>query len=173
MLSTIDILKCVVSMKSTNSHACEAWELLLKFFFSQRADLPTMAAEFELSPAQCHLLNLIDPDQPTSMGRLAETLACDASNMTGLVDRLESRGLVRRCPSSEDRRVKVLELTPAGGRLRAVVLDRMSKPPQSLGRLSQDEQQAVVRVVRGLLDERCTKETGHWCGAGLRSRTRG
>ena len=30
-------------MKSTNSHACEAWELLLKFFFSQRADLPTMA----------------------------------------------------------------------------------------------------------------------------------
>ena len=157
MLSTIDILKCVVSMKSTNSHACEAWELLLKFFFSQRADLPTKAAEFELSPAQCHLLHLIDPEQPTSMGRLAETLACDASNMTGLVDRLESRGLVRRCPSSEDRRVKVLELTPAGARLRAVVLDRMSKPPESLDRLSQDEQRALVRLLRRLLDERCTK----------------
>ena len=52
------------------------------------------------------------------MGRLAETLSCDASNVTGLVDRLESRGLVRRAPSAEDRRVKVLQLTPTGARLR-------------------------------------------------------
>src|SRR2546422_4528318 len=148
MLSTIDILKCVVSMKSTNSHACEAWELLLKFFFSQRADLPTMAAEFELSPAQCHLLHLIDPEQPTSMGRLAETLACDASNMTGLVDRLESRGLVRRCPSPEDRRVKVLELTPAGGPPRAGGPGRMGQTPQSPGRLVQGGKQTVVRMLR-------------------------
>src|SRR3989442_12166771 len=96
MLSTIDILKCVVPMKSMNSHACEAWELLLKFFFSQRADLPTMAADFELSPAQCHLLHLIDPEQPTSMGRLAETLPCDAANMTGLGARLACRRLVPR-----------------------------------------------------------------------------
>jgi len=36
------------------------------------------------------------------MGQLAETLACDASNVTGLVDRLESRGLVRRRPSVAD-----------------------------------------------------------------------
>src|SRR2546422_9146490 len=144
MLSTIDILKCVVSMKSTNSHACEAWELLLKFFFSQRADLPTMAAEFELSPAQCHLLHLIDPEQPTSMGRLAETLACDASNMTGLVDRLGSRGLVRRCPSSEDRRVKVLEVPPAGARPRAGRPGRVSEAPRSLGRPSPGEEAVVV-----------------------------
>src|SRR2546428_3243642 len=137
MLSTIDILKCLVSMKSTNSHACEAWGLLLKFFFSQRADLPTMAAEFELSPAQCHLLHLIDPEQPTSMGRLAETLACDASNMTGLVDRLESGGLVRRCPAAEDRRGEKLELTPAGGRPRAGGPGGHGEPPARLGRVSQ------------------------------------
>ena len=53
------------------------------------------------------------------MSRLADTLSCDASNVTGLVDRLESRGLVRRQPSAEDRRVKVLQLTPAGSRLRS------------------------------------------------------
>ena len=64
----------------------------MKFFFTQRADLPTLASEFELSPAQCHVLHLIEPDRPIPMGRLAEALACDASNVTGLVDRLESRG---------------------------------------------------------------------------------
>src|SRR5499427_7473977 len=122
-------------MKSDRSKACEAWRLLVKFFFTQRADLPAIASEFELSPAQCHVLHLIEPDQPVPMGRIAEALACDASNVTGLIDRLESRGLVRRQPSAEDRRVKVLELTPAGARLRSIVLERMTRPPDTLQRL--------------------------------------
>ena len=86
------------------------------------------------------------------MGRLAEALACDASNVTGLVDRLESRGLVRRQPSPEDRRVKALELTPPGARLRSKVLERMAKPPGSLGRLSADEHRALVKILKRLLD---------------------
>jgi MarR family transcriptional regulator, organic hydroperoxide resistance regulator len=138
-------------MKATNSRACEAWELLLKFFFSQRADLPAVAAEFDLSPAQCHLLHLIEPGQPLPMGRLAETMACDRSNVTGLVDRLESRGLVCRKESPDDRRLKVLALTPAGARLRAGVLERIKKPPEILNRLSEAEQRALVRILRRLL----------------------
>jgi DNA-binding MarR family transcriptional regulator len=139
-------------MKSTNSQACEAWQLLVKFFFSRRADLPTIASEFELSAAQCHVLHLMEPDRPIPMGRIAEGLACDASNVTGLVDRLESRGLIRRQPSAEDRRVKVLELTSAGIRLRATVMERMTKPPDSLARLSADEQKSLVKILRRLLD---------------------
>src|SRR6188474_1171602 len=138
-------------MKET---ACEAWELLLRFFFSQRADLPGLAAEFELSPAQCHVLHLIEPERPLPMGELADTLACDKSNVTGLVDRLESRGLIRRRPSREDRRLKVLDLTPAGARLRTVVLERMGKPPETLARLSADEQRALVKILKHLLDSR-------------------
>ena len=139
-------------MKPRTPHTCEAWELLLKFFFSQRADLPALAAEFDLSPVQCHVLRLIEPGQPVPMGRIAETLACDASNVTGLVDRLEARGLVRRQPSEEDRRVKALDLTPTGARLRAVVLERMTKPPDTLSRLSPSEQRSLARILRRLLD---------------------
>jgi DNA-binding MarR family transcriptional regulator len=139
-------------MRSTNSQACEAWRLLVKLFFTQRADLPTLASEFELSPAQCHVLHLIEPHRPIPMGRLAEALACDASNVTGLVDRLESRGLVRRQLSAADRRVKVLELTPAGARLRSIVLQRMTKPPESFGRLSASEQRTLVKILKHLLD---------------------
>src|SRR5216117_3080759 len=152
MLSTIEDLNYIAAMKSAKSQACEAWQLLVKLFFTQRADLPTVASEFELSPAQCHVLHLIEPDQPIPMGRIAEALACDASNVTGLIDRLESRGLVRRQPSAGDRRVKVLELTPAGMRLRSTVLKRMTKPPDSLGRLSADEQRALVKILKRLLD---------------------
>src|SRR3954447_19592010 len=111
-------------------------QLLTQLFFAQRSHLPSLAAELELSPAQCHVLHLIEPGQSIAMGQLAETLACDASNVTGLVDRLESRGLVRRRPSDADRRVKVLDLTPKGTRLRGLLLDRMTAPPASLQRLS-------------------------------------
>jgi MarR family transcriptional regulator, organic hydroperoxide resistance regulator len=139
-------------MKSKKSDACEAWQMLVKLFFARRADLPSVASEFELSPAQCHVLHLIEPDQPVPMGRIAAALACDASNVTGLIDRLESRGLVRRQPSSQDRRVKVLVLTPEGARLRSTVIERMIQPPDTLGRLSVDEQQALVRLLKRLLD---------------------
>src|SRR5438477_7966889 len=113
-------------MPHASSHVCDAWQLLVRFFFAQRAHLPPLAAELQLSPAQCHVLHLIEPGRPLPMGQLAETLACDASNVTGLVDRLESRGLVRRRPAPQDRRVKVLELTPTGARLRTLLLERMT-----------------------------------------------
>jgi DNA-binding MarR family transcriptional regulator len=138
-------------MKSAAPPEGEAWPLLLRLFFAQRANLPPLAAELELSPAQCHVLHLIEPERPIPMGRLAETLACDASNVTGLVDRLESRGLVRRRPSPSDRRVKVLVLTPTGARLRALLVDRMTAPPATLERLSLREQRELVRILTRLL----------------------
>jgi DNA-binding MarR family transcriptional regulator len=139
-------------MKTASPPAADPWALLLRLFFAQRANLPPLAAELELSPAQCHVLHLIEPDRPVAMGQLAETLACDASNVTGLVDRLESRGLVRRRPSEDDRRVKVLVLTASGSRLRALLLDRMTAPPATLRRLSLREQRALVRILERLLE---------------------
>jgi DNA-binding MarR family transcriptional regulator len=139
-------------MKRAGPPESGAWQLLVRLFFTQRANLPPVAADLQLSPAQCHVLHLIEPDRPIPMGQLAETLACDASNVTGLVDRLESRGLVRRRPSAEDRRVKVLVLTATGSRLRALLLDRMTAPPAALDRLSLREQRELVRILTRLLE---------------------
>ncbi len=139
-------------MKRASPPESGAWQLLVRLFFTQRATLPPLAAGLQLSPAQCHVLHLIEPDRPIPMGQLAETLACDASNVTGLIDRLESRGLVRRCPSDADRRVKVLVLTPTGCRLRAALVDRMTAPPAALDRLSLREQRALVRILKRLLE---------------------
>jgi MarR family transcriptional regulator, organic hydroperoxide resistance regulator len=136
--------------------ACRAWQLLMRFFFAQRAHLPASGAEFDLSPVQCHVLHLIEPERPLPMSRLAETLSCDASNVTGLVDRLESRGLVRRQPSSRDRRVKVLQLTPAGARLRTHLLRRMAGRSLPVSRLSRDQQRALVKILEALVDEQST-----------------
>ena len=138
-------------MKPPSKNSGDAWQLLVRFFFAQRAHIPTLAAELELSPAQCHVLHLIEPGKGVAMGYLAEHLACDASNVTGLVDRLESRGLVRRRPSERDRRIKVLQLTPAGLRVRDALVERMSAPPDILDRLSPREQEMLVRILGRLL----------------------
>src|SRR6266849_5050764 len=123
-------------MNRAESDACRAWQLLMRFFFAQRAHLPASGAEFDLSPTQCHVLHLIEPGRPLPMSRLADTLSCDASNVTGLVDRLESRGLVRRRPSPRDRRVKALQLTPTGSRVRTQLLRRMRGGSLPLSRWS-------------------------------------
>jgi DNA-binding MarR family transcriptional regulator len=138
-------------MKPLSSTRGDAWQMLVRFFFAQRAHLPSLAAGLELSPAQCHVLHLIEPGQTLPMGHLADRLACDASNVTGLVDRLESRGLIRRRPSDRDRRIKVLQLTPAGLRVRDMLVERMSTPPPILDRLSPRERQALVRILSRLL----------------------
>jgi len=123
-------------MTHQGPHACRAWRLLVELSLSQRASLPAVAAELELSPAQCHVLHLIEPGRAVAMGELASALACDASNVTGLVDRLEARGLISRQPSASDRRVKVLTLTPRGARARALLVERLTcRPWRSAGYL--------------------------------------
>src|SRR5437667_12890920 len=126
-------------MSPSDPYACRAWQLLVKVFFAHREHLPSAGTAFGLSPAQCHVLHLIEPGRPLPMGRLAETLACDASNVTGLVDRLESRGLIRRQTSPRDRRVKVLHLTPAGARARAQRLKYVTGRSLPLSSLSCDQ----------------------------------
>ena len=108
-----------------------SWECLFDLLMSQRARVPAIAAEFELSPVQAYVLRLIEPGEGVPMGRLARGLACDASNVTGIVDRLEARGLIERRPGAGDRRVKVLVVTREGERLRATMLQRMAEPPRN------------------------------------------
>ena len=138
-------------MAAMKTNSGDAWRMLVRFFFAQRAHIPTLAADLELSPAQCHVLHLIEPGKAVAMGHVAERLACDASNVTGLIDRLESRGLVRRRPSDRDRRIKVLQLTPAGLRVRDALVERMSAPPEILDRLSAREREMLVRILGRLL----------------------
>ena len=140
-------------MTAPADDACRAWQLLVRFFFAQREHLPASGEEFELSPIQCHVLHLIEPERPLSMSQLAQTLSCDASNVTGLVDRLEARGLVCRQPSPDDRRVKVLQLTPTGVRLRTQLLKRMARRSLPLSRLSLDKQRALVKILEALVDD--------------------
>src|SRR3954471_15719918 len=131
--------------------ASEAWSLIAQLFTSQRTRFLAIASEFELAPAQLMALKALDPDEPVPMRDLAEALACDNSNVTGIIDRLEDRGLVERRASQADRRVKMLVVTPEGVDVRRRVKARMDEAPEPLKRLPPDEQHQLRDLMRKAL----------------------
>ena len=91
----------------------------------------------ELTLAQAHLLRLLQFAPARTMTSIAEALACDASNVTGIVDRLESRGLIRRGNATHDRRIKTITLTTKGHDLVSTLTAGFLEPPDELKKLSE------------------------------------
>jgi DNA-binding MarR family transcriptional regulator len=85
------------------------------------------------------------------MSELALALRCDNSNVTGIVDRLEDRGLVERRPGEHDRRVKMLMITERGAQVRAGLAARLDEPPEALANLSPEDQRALRDIMRRAL----------------------
>lgn len=137
--------------RSRPSPADEAWGLLHKLMFSQRRRFMAVAAELDLHPAQAGALMQMEADTPTPMTELATLLHCDNSNVTGIVDRLEARGLVERRPHAHDRRIKHVVLTPEGVRTREHVRATMSAAPESFSRLPAADQRTLRDILRRAL----------------------
>ncbi|MGY1451632.1 MarR family winged helix-turn-helix transcriptional regulator [Streptomyces sp. SS8] len=110
------------------------------------------AARHSLTGAQARLLALLH-HQCLPMREIARRLKCEPSNVTGIVDRLESRGLVERRPDPADRRVKLAAATESGHetaeRLRAS-MDFASEP---LADLTPAERALLRDLLRRMLGD--------------------
>ena len=135
------------------SPASEAWALMHELFHASRRRFLAVASEFELSPPQVRALGVLDPERPVPMSELAEALHCDNSNVTGIVDRLEDRGLVERRSATHDRRVKMLAVTERGAEVRERLAERLERPPDALARLSPDDQRTLRDIMRRALEQ--------------------
>lgn len=107
-----------------------------------------IARRLGLTAQQIALLCHVDNRSP-SLGELAGALGCDKTNVTGLVDRLERRGLVRRTPDPTDRRVGRVTLSEQGAalvpRIRAAVAEAMA---DSLGSLDAAERTRLAELAQ-------------------------
>src|SRR5438105_14846134 len=134
------------------SLADQAWALLLQVSFEQvHAHFAEVVADLDLAPMQARALHELDVEPPISMRELAERLRSDPSNVTGLIDRLEARGLVERRPDPKDRRVKGLALTSAGAKMRECLFARLYSAPRSVAELSQPDQRALRDALQRIL----------------------
>jgi DNA-binding MarR family transcriptional regulator len=87
---------------------------LLEFLMTAKHGLMEVGKKYDLTPLQATTIVLIDVAIPKPMNAFQKLYNCDASNITGIIDGLEEKGLVTRSELPEDRRVKMVLLTPKG-----------------------------------------------------------
>jgi MarR family transcriptional regulator, organic hydroperoxide resistance regulator len=126
----------------------EIWSLLHRLFQAGRPAMMAICQEYELTPPQAFLLRYLEPEKPVAMNALAEALGCDASNITGLVDKLEARNLLKRQSDPADRRVKMIVVTEAGTAFRKKLLARLLEPPAALNSLPEAEKRQLRNTLR-------------------------
>lgn len=108
------------------------------------------AAENSLTGAQARLLGLLAAES-LPMRRIAQRLKCEPSNVTGIVDRLESRGLVERRPDPADRRVKLVAPTSEGTRTAERLSASLNFAREPLGELTLTERTILKDLLRRML----------------------
>ncbi|HET9948531.1 MAG TPA: MarR family transcriptional regulator [Longimicrobiales bacterium] len=97
-----------------------------------------------VSLTHVHVLTVLRAEGPSTMGELAAALGVSVASATGIVSRMEERGLVERARSDADRRVVTVSLAP-GGRAALDELEGRGRRyfAELLERLSDDELEVV------------------------------
>ena len=114
-----------------------------------------------LSMAQLNILYTLQRCGEMPMSRLAEMLNVSLSNATGLIDRIEERGLIERTRVPEDRRIVLIRVTAAGERMLGDI-DALSDDliRTVLGRLDVAELAAVALAFGSLREALATTAGG-------------
>jgi len=129
------------------------WRAFTDLAEVQRRRVLAIARDLDLTPPQMWALRYLEPGHPRPMGELTTALVCENSNLTGIIDRLERRGLVERRPSPTDRRVRVLELTPAGVELRMTIIRRVAEPAAGFDALDDDDAAMLASLLADVARE--------------------
>ncbi|MER7770401.1 MarR family transcriptional regulator [Kitasatospora sp. NPDC096140] len=108
------------------------------------------AAARSLTGAQAKVLALLRRG-PMPMRQIAQTLSCEPSNITGIVDRLESRGFVTREADRQDRRVKLVAATDTGSAASAELRESLNFAREPLAALGPDERTVLRDLLQRML----------------------
>lgn len=129
-------------------------DALVQSSFMTMAVLNKVGTDHDLSLTQLRVLAILR-DRRLRMTVLADYLGLDKSTMTGLVDRAEKRGLLRRVANDTDRRAVDVQLTPAGGELAGLLSGQVARSlrPITAG-LTTSEQRRLQTLLTRLIASR-------------------
>jgi DNA-binding MarR family transcriptional regulator len=114
------------------------------------AELPVLAAH-DMSMWGYVVLNALDSSPVRTQAALAEAIGADKTRIIGTLDELQRRGYIERRPDPDDRRVRLLEITPAGRAVKnAVQSDIQRGEERWLSELTAQERGVFLRVLARL-----------------------
>ena len=118
-----------------------------------------LLAKEGLSLPQFGILKVIANKGPMLMRRLSREMLVTPPNITGIIDRLEKRNLVRRVAGTEDRRASVIELTKEGkNHYQTLAKAQRILIQNVLSALTPDEQVILSTLLTKLRDEILRRE---------------
>ncbi|TCO33105.1 DNA-binding MarR family transcriptional regulator [Kribbella steppae] len=117
-------------------------------------ELPVLA-EHDVSMWGYSVLTTLDDTPVRTQAALADAIGADKSRIIGTLDELQDAGLIERTPDPNDRRVRLLSITPKGRRVRrSVRKDIRVHENRILEALPPADRQAFLRSIRNLYDAR-------------------
>jgi DNA-binding MarR family transcriptional regulator len=135
----------------TRTVAADLLDELGPIIAGERAAFALRCHDRSISMTHLLLMTLLETHGPLPMSRVAELLGCGLPTATGIVSRMEERGLVERQHDSEDRRVVTLSLSNEGAvEIRELQLSRRERMATALTHLSEAESEQLLASVRSL-----------------------
>jgi MarR family transcriptional regulator, organic hydroperoxide resistance regulator len=143
-----------LSSVATSGDVADIVETLLYLYTESRRVTKTLARAKDLTGPQLSVLKGLEQIGVLSLSALSEQIHARNSTVTGIIDRMEQNGLVRRERSSEDRRVIQIRLTRKGLAIaRETPLEPMTLLVSALASLGEDDTKALLRILRKVAKE--------------------
>jgi DNA-binding MarR family transcriptional regulator len=129
-------------------------DALVQVSFAVQDALSRAAADHDLSVTQLRLLGVLR-DRTPAMAVIAHHLGLDPSSVSGLIDRAERRGLVRRSTSPTDARVTIVSMTPAGRKIAEQLAGAVTAQLEELvGQATSARRNFIVRLAASVVEIR-------------------
>jgi DNA-binding MarR family transcriptional regulator len=128
------------------------YQKLITLMMRAKRQMFRVCEKMQLTPVQGMLLISLVPETSKTMQELACMMGCDASNITGLIDKLESGNYIERTADTRDRRVKKIQLSAEGIRCRNALLDALHEAEVlDVSKLTEDEVKALHSITAKLV----------------------
>ncbi len=126
-------------------------ETIIYLYTESRRLTKGMASQFGLTGPQLTVIKLLETFEDLSLSSLSERIRAQNSTVTGIIDRMEREGLVRRERSTVDRRVVHIKLSEKGQKLaRQIQVEPMEIFREALQSLSQADLRDLFRIMNKL-----------------------
>ncbi|MBW4061007.1 MarR family transcriptional regulator [Candidatus Saccharibacteria bacterium] len=133
-----------------NNTTTSTYSLLIQLMMQSKHQLHAVAEALGLSAMQAQTLMMLGEDAMT-MSAIGRSLACDASNVTGIVDRLDAAGMINRQLNQSDRRVKLVDLSDRGSETRGKIISGIVEA--EIARIGPALTNEEVETLNGLLQK--------------------
>ncbi|MHB0988800.1 MAG: MarR family winged helix-turn-helix transcriptional regulator [Bellilinea sp.] len=151
----MDAIAPAIDQTAVDADTAELYELAYQLSHLARRQMHAALAVYSLTLPQFSVLKCVLSHQNNiSVSALAEATHQVLPTITGILNRLEERGLVVRRRSPTDRRTQLISITPPAENLLAEFSQRnRSQMSALLAKLNPDERRFLLQIIRTLMEQ--------------------